>query len=80
MVELLKQRADDREHSANLLKNLLHVSRSHPVTGVVQNSNLQGHGRSGWWAWLERLENELLEEQVRTLKQILAHTTPVTDL
>lgn len=77
LVEVLKERADARNSSMNLLDRLL-ASELHPATSVARKHRQRDPGRCGWWAWLGRLEKELVGEQVRRESYRLVRKPPLT--
>ena len=57
LVQVLKERANARNSSVDLLDILLasELQAAIGVTAVARNHRPQDQGRSGWWAWLKRL-------------------------
>lgn len=78
--EVINKRTDARKSSATLLENILFAITSKPsaVMGAARDPHSKGQRRSGWWDWLERLENELREEKVRTYIPV-THVERVTN-
>jgi hypothetical protein len=67
---VLKTRTKARERSAKLLYDLVQMSnpKTSSALGTSRSHRLRAEVVTpGWWAWLERLEGELMEQKVLTL-------------
>ena len=78
---VLLKHAEARKSSAKLLYDLIHMSKPQTPSarGKCHSHRQQAEViSSGWWAWLERLEGELMEQKVYILPY--TQTDRVADL